>query len=56
MSLSDLTLFNVHDGYCEAIVRGFRSGFLTDVEYHHLTECATMEGAPAQGCAATCAL
>lgn len=33
------------DGYAEAIVRGFRSAFITEDEYHHLTQCETIEGA-----------
>ena len=45
MSHGDLTTFNIHHGFAEAIVRGFRSGFLSDVEYHHLAECATLDGA-----------
>jgi hypothetical protein len=32
------------DGYAEAIVRGFRSAFITEDEYHHLTQCETIEG------------
>lgn len=36
--------FNMADGYAEAVVKGFRSGFLTDDEYHHLTQCETIEG------------
>lgn len=26
----DFTMFNIHHGFPEGIVRGFRSGFLTD--------------------------
>lgn len=35
--------FNVEYGYLEAIVRGFRSGFLTDAEYRQLGQCGTLE-------------
>ena len=36
-------MFNIHHGFCEALVRGYRSGFLTDGDYHHLTQCETLE-------------
>ncbi|KAI9913770.1 hypothetical protein PsorP6_005804 [Peronosclerospora sorghi] len=39
----DITTFNIQHGYVEGIVRGFRSGFLDDVDYHHLTQCETLE-------------
>ncbi|GAB9468614.1 hypothetical protein Gpo141_00005929 [Globisporangium polare] len=35
--------FNIQHGYVEALVRGFRSGFLDDVDYHHLTQCESLE-------------
>lgn len=35
--------FNMADGFAEGIVRGFRSGFLSEDEYHHLTQCETIE-------------
>lgn len=36
--------FNIEHGFAEAVVRGFRSGFLTDYDYHHLTQCETLDG------------
>ena len=36
--------FNMADGFAEGIVRGFRSGFLSEDEYHHLTQCESIEG------------
>lgn len=39
-----ITTFNIHHGYVEALVRGYRSGYLDDVDYHHLTQCETLEG------------
>ncbi|GLD98433.1 hypothetical protein PINS_up007130 [Pythium insidiosum] len=42
----DISSFNIQHGFVEALVRGFRSGFLDDVDYHHLTQCETLEGAP----------
>lgn len=38
-----MTTFNIHHGFTEAVVRGFRSSFLGDTEYHHLTQCETLE-------------
>ncbi len=35
--------FNVKHGYLDAMVRGFRSGFLNDAEYRQLTQCETLE-------------
>lgn len=40
--------FNIQHGYVEALVRGMRSGFLDDVDYHHLTQCESLEGAHAR--------
>ena len=42
-ALGGLTTFNMLHGYAEAIVRGFRTGFLNDSDYHHLTQCETLE-------------
>lgn len=39
-----LGTFNLEHGFPEAVVRGFRSGFLTDYDYHHLTQCETLDG------------
>ena len=35
--------FNMQHGFSEAVIRGFRSGFLEDSDYHHLTQCETLE-------------
>jgi len=35
--------FNVEHGFLEAILRGYRSGFLTDAEYRQLTQCESLE-------------
>ena len=37
------TDFNIHHGFVEALVRGMRSSFLSDADYHHLTQCETLE-------------
>jgi V-type H+-transporting ATPase subunit d len=39
----DLTTFNIAHGFPEALVRGMRSSFLTDADYHHLTQCETLD-------------
>lgn len=35
--------FNILHGFPEALVRGMRSGFLGDADYHHLTQCETLD-------------
>jgi len=35
--------FNVNDGYLEAILRGFRSGILTTIDYANLCQCEALE-------------
>ena len=44
--LGDLNTFNMQHGYMEALVRGYRSGFLSESEYRHLAQCETMDGIP----------
>ena len=39
----DLNTFNMDHGYNEALVRGYKSGFLTDSEYHHIAQCENIE-------------
>lgn len=41
--IGGLSSFNCHWGYVEAIVRGFRSGFLKSFEYRALTQCESLE-------------
>lgn len=43
VSLGGMATFNMQHGFVEALVRGFRSGFLSDETYHHLTQCETLE-------------
>ena len=43
MPLGGLMTFNIDHGFTEALVRGMRSGFLNDSDYHHLTQCETLE-------------
>lgn len=39
----DMTTFNILHGFPEALVRGMRSSFLQDSDYHHLTQCETLD-------------
>lgn len=43
-SCGDMNTFNMQHGYSEALIRGYKSGFLTDSDYHHITQCETIEG------------
>ena len=43
VSLGGMTTFNMAHGFPEALVRGMRSGFLSDTDYHHLTQCENLE-------------
>lgn len=38
-----LATFNINNGFVEALVRGYRSGFLADNDYHHIVQCETLE-------------
>jgi V-type H+-transporting ATPase subunit d len=38
-----MATFNMSHGFVEALVRGYRSGFLKDSDYHHLTQCEALE-------------
>lgn len=35
--------FNIQHGFPEALVRGMRSSFMADSDYHHLTQCETLD-------------
>lgn len=35
--------FNINHGFAEAVVRGFRSGFLLSHDYDSLVQCDTLE-------------
>lgn len=41
--LGDMATFNIQHGFPEAVVRGMRSGFLADTDYHHITQCENLE-------------
>jgi len=41
--LGGMETFNMQHGYVEAVVRGMRSGFLQDSDYHHITQCENLE-------------
>jgi len=38
-----MTDFNIYHGYPEALVRGMRCSFLSDADYHHLTQCESLD-------------
>jgi len=38
-----MATFNILHGFPEALVRGMRSSFLNDADYHHLTQCETLD-------------
>ncbi|KAL7444203.1 hypothetical protein ACHAXM_009320 [Skeletonema potamos] len=42
-SAGNLSTFNILHGFPEALVRGMRSSFLADADYHHLTQCETLD-------------
>lgn len=42
-SAGDLCTFNVQHGFAEALLRGMRSSFLADSDYHHLTQCENLD-------------
>ena len=37
--------FNVQDGFCEAVLRGYRAGILQSHEYTNLGQCDVLDGA-----------
>eukprot|EP00545_Synedropsis_sp_CCMP1620_P009426 CAMPEP_0119029702 /NCGR_PEP_ID=MMETSP1176-20130426/40649_1 /TAXON_ID=265551 /ORGANISM="Synedropsis recta cf, Strain CCMP1620" /LENGTH=390 /DNA_ID=CAMNT_0006986053 /DNA_START=542 /DNA_END=1714 /DNA_ORIENTATION=- len=39
----DMSMFNVLHGFPEALIRGMRNSFLLDSDYHHLTQCESLE-------------
>mmetsp|Transcript_21436 Transcript_21436/g.67305 ORF Transcript_21436/g.67305 Transcript_21436/m.67305 type:complete len:382 (+) Transcript_21436:99-1244(+) len=41
--MANLCVHNRDFGFTEALCRGFRTGFLTDADYHHLTQAETLE-------------
>ena len=43
VSLGGLATFNMLNGFSESLVRGMRSGFLADSDYHHMSQCETLE-------------
>lgn len=38
-----IATFNILHAFPEALVRGMRSSFLADSDYHHLTQCETLD-------------
>ena len=42
-TVGGIATFNIQDSFVEALARGYRSGFLNDTDYHHLTQCETLD-------------
>jgi len=42
-SIGDMTIFNIKDGYLEALIRGFRTGILSSLDYNNLIQCESLE-------------
>ena len=40
----NMATFNINDGYCEAIVRGYMLGLLTVADYNNIGQCERLEG------------
>jgi V-type H+-transporting ATPase subunit d len=43
VTLGGMDTFNMNHGFVEALVRGYKSGFLKDTDYHHMTQCDALE-------------
>jgi len=43
LAAMELSIFNVNHGFCEAVVRGLRSGFLVPEDYRRLSTSDTLE-------------
>lgn len=41
--VGNICTFNIQHGFAEALVRGMRSSFMKDADYHHLTQCETLD-------------
>ena len=46
--LCKMITFNQDDGYTEAIIRGYKSGILSQADYSNLGQCGSLEGGPPQ--------
>lgn len=40
----EMAMFNVNDGFAEAVVRGYRSAFLSSEDYRRLGASENLEG------------
>jgi len=45
VTTGSISTFNIAHGYTESLLRGMRSSFLADSDYHHLTACENLEDA-----------
>jgi len=39
----NIATFNIQHGFTEALVRGMRSSFMKDPDYHHITQCENLD-------------
>lgn len=37
------TSFNIKDGFVDAILRGYKGGLLTSIDYNNLSQCESLE-------------
>ncbi|GMH54124.1 hypothetical protein TrVE_jg11630 [Triparma verrucosa] len=42
-SVGGMDTFNIAHGFVESLVRGMRNSFLSDSDYHHLTQCDNLD-------------
>jgi hypothetical protein len=42
-AVGGLLTFNIEFGYLEAVLRGFRSGFLNELQYRQLCQCENLD-------------
>lgn len=43
MSTTEMCLFNVRDGFLEAVCRGYKLGLLTTADYNNICQCETLD-------------
>ena len=43
-NIGGMWTYNADHGYCDGILRGYKSGILSNAVYNNLTQCETLEG------------
>ena len=46
VEMLSMSMFNIDNGYLEAIVRGYHGALLTKVDYNNLMQCERLDGTP----------